>query len=172
LALTVGGNAVPLTAIEAGLAFPAGVGGLSTMRTVCGFQAMLSEPLAAATPIAYEDRAFPNRLGWREIVVSGSGVTLAPVGDATLRTEGVSHRLTAYPTNLLTQALADTKVEITASLGGPTLPPLDIPDAAPLPGQGDIAVPSGNRPRGPAPAGRGGGTGRGERRDRHGPGVA
>ena len=148
LTLTVGGKAILLTAIEAGLAFPAGVGGLSTMRTVCGFQAMLSEPLAAATPIAYEDRAFPNRLGWREIVVSGSGVTLAPVGDATLRTEGVSHRLTAYPTNLLTQALADTKVEVAASPGGPSLPPLDIPDAAPLPGQGDIAVPS----REPAPA--------------------
>ena len=39
LALNVAGVASNLTLTEAGLTFPAGVGGLSTMRMVCGFRA-------------------------------------------------------------------------------------------------------------------------------------
>ena len=102
------------------------------MRLVCGFAAPLAAPLAAGAPIDFADTSFPDRLGWREIVVEGSGVTLAggrwraPDGD------DVSARLTAYPTNLLTQALADTSVAIAVTPGGPTLAPLRHPgrDAA------------------------------------------
>ena len=68
-------------------------------------------------------------------------MTLA-AADGALRTEGVSARLTAYPTTLLTQALADTSVAMVATPGGPTLAPLDIPDASPLPGAGQVATSS------------------------------
>ena len=46
LALTVDGVAANPTLTEAGLTFPAGVGGLSTMRMVCGFR-VDTGPLAA-----------------------------------------------------------------------------------------------------------------------------
>ena len=150
LALKVGGVASNLTLTEAGLTFPAGVGGLSTMRVVCGFR-VDTGPLAAGSRIDYADTSFSERLGWREVVVSGSAMTLTG-GDGTLRTKDTSARLTAYPTNLLTQALADTSVEIVATPGGPTLAAFDIPDATPLPGAGQVAT-AGT----PAPGAAGGG---------------
>ena len=150
LALTVDGAAQTLTLTEAGLTFPPGVGGLSTMRIVCGFSAATG-PLARAARIDYADTSFSDRLGWREIVVEGSAMTLARRPRGALRTESVSARLTAYPTNLLTQALADIQVAIVATPGGPTLPRFDIPDASPLPGAGQVATSSA-----PPPAGSGG----------------
>ena len=47
------------------------------MRMVCGFDVVLAAPLAPAATVAYADRSSPDRLGWREIVTTGSGVTLA-----------------------------------------------------------------------------------------------
>ena len=141
LALSVNGAAQALTVVEAGLTFPLGVGGLSTMRMVCEFSTSLAAPLGANATVDYKDGSFPDRLGWREIVVSGSGVTLAPAAHGTeLRTATTSARLTAYPTTLLTQALADASVAVSATPGGPTLSPLDVPDASPLPGAADVAT--------------------------------
>ncbi len=56
-----------------------------------------------------------------------------------MRTEGVSNRLTHYPAELLTQSLADTRVEIVATPGGAELPSFVAPDAQPLPGVPDVA---------------------------------
>jgi ABC-type nickel/cobalt efflux system permease component RcnA len=117
------------------------------MRTVCGFEAALSAPLGAGSEITFEDRSFSERIGWREIVVEGSGVTLAPAGvvDA-VRATSPSMRLTAYPADLLTQAPADTEIAVVATPGGPTLSALDIPDADPVAGAGGVVDAS------PAPA--------------------
>ncbi len=141
LDLQVGGARQGLELTEAGLAFPPGVGGLSTMREVCGFAASLAGPIAAGSQVAFADRSFGERLGWREVVIQGSGVTVA-AAHGELRTTSISRRLTFYPTTLLAQALADTDVAVTATPGGPTLAPLDIPDAAPLPGTGDATMAS------------------------------
>ena len=134
LALAVDGKPQSLVVTEAGLIFPPGVGGLPTMRLVCGFSATLGTPLSAATKISYADTSFSDRLGWREIVVSGSGVTLAGESGSELRDSSTSARLTHYPTNLLTQALEDKSVAMVATPGGPTLAAFEIPDASPLPG--------------------------------------
>ncbi len=143
LALSVGGARQSLVLDVAGLTFPSGVGGLNTMRIVCGFSATLSAPLAAGTPVAFADTSSADRLGWREIVMTGSGVSLA-ASKGELRTTSTSNRLRTYPTNLLTQALADTSVTVVATPGGPTLPALDIPDASPLTvaGVGQVATAS------------------------------
>ena len=135
LTVTVDGARQTLTLTEAGLSFPPGVGGLSTMRLVCGFSTRLDQPLAAGDRITFADTSFVDRLGWREIVVEGSGVTLAVV-EGELRTTDPSERLRVYPTNLLSQALADRSVAMVATPGGPTLAPLDIPDASALTGSG------------------------------------
>jgi nickel/cobalt exporter len=137
LELAVDGRAQTTRLTEAGLAFPPGAGGLATMRTVCAFEAVLEAPLRAGTEVAFADRSYSERIGWREIVVQGSGILVAPGGTAAgLRETSPSARLTSYPADLLTQAPADTDVTILTTPGGPVLPPLDIPDADPVAGQG------------------------------------
>jgi nickel/cobalt transporter (NicO) family protein len=143
LTLAVDGVRQPLTLTEAGLTFPPGVGGLSTMRLVCGFSAALARPLVAGSAITYGDGSFSDRLGWREIVADGSGITLAGPGGAEVRTTSPSKRLTTYPTNLLTQALDDRQLSVVATPGGPLLGPLEIADASPLPGAAQVATASG-----------------------------
>jgi nickel/cobalt exporter len=152
LSLSVNGARQPISLDEAGLTFPNGVGGLNTMRVVCGFSVVLDAPLAAGAAVAFTDTSYADRLGWREIVTTGSGVTVSAVkGD--LRTETTSDRLRSYPTNLLTQALADASVSLRVAPGGPTLPAVDIPDASPLThaSVGQVAI-SSPMPRGAVPS--------------------
>jgi nickel/cobalt transporter (NicO) family protein len=135
LELTAGGQPLELVNKEAALSFPPGVSGLSTMRLVCAFEARLPAPIGAApTTIAYSDGSYPDRIGWREIVVTASGVTVATAGTKPLRGTSVSDRLTSYPEDLLATPLADEGVVVEATIGGATLPAFDVPDAEPVPG--------------------------------------
>lgn len=136
LALAANGTPLTPTLVEAALTFPAGVGGLSTMRLVCGYSAAVADGVESGTLVTFTDRSEPDRVGWREIVVSGSGVSLAPSDPkaSPLRTTSTSGRLTAYPTNLLSQGLHDLTVSMTATLDGATLPQFAIPDARLVPG--------------------------------------
>jgi hypothetical protein len=141
LALALDGRPLTPTLVEAGLTFPQGAGGLPTMRLVCGFAAQVGAPLTAGARLTFADTSFEDRLGWREIVVDGSGVAVTGAnGD--VRSESASARLTAYPVDVLTRALDDTAVSIVVAPGGPTLAPLDIADATPLPRSGDVAAAS------------------------------
>jgi ABC-type nickel/cobalt efflux system permease component RcnA len=134
LHLAVGGAAVAPALVAAGLSLPPGAGGLSTMRLVCEFEAALAAPIAAGTSVTFEDRSFAERIGWREIVVLGDGVTVTSQtrlrGDAA----GVSKRLTSYPTDLLTQPLDERSITVSATPGGPALPAWTAPDASALAG--------------------------------------
>jgi nickel/cobalt exporter len=136
LELIVDGRAQTIKLTEAGLAFPPGAGGLATMRAVCGFEAVLDAPLEDGSEVTFADRSYSERIGWREIVVQGSGVEVAAGAAvaAVLRDSSPSARLTTYPADLLTQAPSDTEVAIIVTPGGPVLPPFDIPDADPVVG--------------------------------------
>ena len=130
--LAVGGVDVPLRLVAAGLSFPPGAGGLSTMRIVCEYDSAFS-PVGATATISFRDDSFPERIGWREIVVTGSGWTVG--GDANqVRTSSPSDRLTAYPKDLLATPLDDMSIQLTAARGGPVLPPQTVPDAVPVAG--------------------------------------
>jgi len=159
LALTANGAALTPTLVEAALTFPAGVGGLSTMRLVCGYSAAVTDGVGTGGLVTFTDRSDPDRVGWHEIVVSGSGVSLAPSDPkaSPLRTTSTSLRLTAYPTNLLSQGLHDLTVSMTATPGGGTLPRFSIPDATLVPGAtgfdvGQAPVPGSTAPAVGAPA--------------------
>ena len=91
--LTVNGRRVRLVPAEWALAHPAGAGGLKTTR----FEAILRGPeLAGRSAVAYRDRNYADRIGWKEVVV----------GDAPSR----SHGLRAYPQDLLSSPLEITHV--------------------------------------------------------------
>ena len=144
LSLTAGGTTVPLTLRSAGLSFPPGAGGLSTMRIVCELDAPLPAPLAVdhATAITFQDGSFPERIGWREIVADGSGAAVTAVS-GTLRPTSVSERLRSYPADLLTTPLDDRmlSLEATATAAAGALVPFAVTDATPLDPSAGVAAP-------------------------------
>ena len=59
----------------AGLQLLPGAGGLQTLRIVCEYQVPLeSAARPAASHIVFADTSYADRIGWREIVVTGDGV--------------------------------------------------------------------------------------------------
>ena len=101
-----------LTLTSSSVEFPVGVGGLPTLRLNCNFEASLISK-DEIVKISFNNKAFPDRLGWREIVVTPEGVTLK--GD--YATTSQSNQLTNYPQDLLTSPLDQRQVrfEITSS---------------------------------------------------------
>jgi nickel/cobalt exporter len=138
LDLAAGGDRVQPTLMAAGLELRPGVGGLSTLRQVCTFEAQLADAFGAGTEVAFVDRSYAGRIGWREIVVEGSGVAVTPV-EGELREATVSDRLRAYPPERLDDALADEHIVVSVAPGGAELPAPAIPDATPV--QGATAAP-------------------------------
>jgi nickel/cobalt transporter (NicO) family protein len=132
VSLSADGERLTPQLTAAGLSFPLGVGGLSTTREVCTFAALLPATIdTEPVEIGYVDRSFAERTGWREIVAQGSGVTVTAI-DGELRGESLSGRLTRYPEDRIASPVRDGSLTISAIVGGPTLPALDVPDASPV----------------------------------------
>jgi ABC-type nickel/cobalt efflux system permease component RcnA len=104
LRFAVDGVASALATASSSITFPPGLGGLSTMRIECAYLAPLPSPLTRAT-VTFEDPSYPDRIGWREIVATGDGVSIDSGG---LPTKSLSERLTTYPTDLISQPI-DTR---------------------------------------------------------------
>src|SRR6266498_230396 len=69
LRLLLNNKPLDLTLESSSVEFPAGAGGLSTLRLTCGFSA----PVASATQmtsLSFADSSYSERIGWREIVVT------------------------------------------------------------------------------------------------------
>jgi ABC-type nickel/cobalt efflux system permease component RcnA len=135
LRLSVSGTSPALSLGAAGMSFPPGAGGLTTMRLVCEYDAVLGAAIGAGGAVDFEDRSFAERIGWREIVVLGDGVTVTgQIDSAPVDPAGVSSRLTSYPTDLLKQPLDMRSISVSVSPGGPVLPSWTAPDAAAIAG--------------------------------------
>jgi nickel/cobalt transporter (NicO) family protein len=146
LRLSVGGSATTIERTAAAINFPPGLGGLSTMRIECSFVAHLATPLAGPTSISFEDVSYPERIGWREIVATGDGVTIRADG---VPSTSPSQRLTSYPADLISQPLDIRSATIVATPNGPAEPSV-------TPGAVAVAVPAGQAPGGAVPGGIGG----------------
>jgi nickel/cobalt transporter (NicO) family protein len=129
LVLRLDDRPMALRLTRAGLQLLPGAGGLKTLRTVCEFVAAPQASLNDAATVTFDDRSYPDRIGWREIVVSGDGTTVVATGT---EPASRSNRLTHYPTDLLTQPLDERAATISVTPGGPALPPLLPDDAQPL----------------------------------------
>ncbi len=132
LNLSVDGAAAGFELTAAGLSFPSGAGGLPTMRLACGFRAPVPDGFGGGRDVAFEDRSSPSRLGWREVVVTGNGVT---VSGRDVLGASLSRRLTDYPADRLATPLAMDTVAFRAADGGPTVAPFVAPDALPIAGE-------------------------------------
>jgi nickel/cobalt exporter len=139
LTLTADGRSLALIVLEAGLSFPPGTAGLSTMRLVCEFAADLPAVIQWPLRIGFDDASHPGRIGWHEVVVTGGGVT---VKRGSLPATSISNRLRTYPPNLIPHPLDVQNVSFTAGLGGtvaPYQPPPDVEalDATPAEAAGE-----------------------------------
>ena len=133
LSVRADGHPVPVAATDLhALAFPAGAGGLSTLRLECRFTGAMVE-VADDTTIAVVDRNFPDALGWREMTVTGDGVT--PTA-SDVPAASVSARLSRYPADEL--PLDVRQASATVRLGGPRLASLPEPGDEPANSQSAI----------------------------------
>jgi nickel/cobalt transporter (NicO) family protein len=115
LRATVDGRPLALRVTAATIAFPAGVGGLRTLRLECA----LAAPLPAAAgrhDLAFSDGNQAGRVGWREITATGDGATLDA---ADVPARSASGRLTAYPEDQLRSPLDQRTATVRFRPGGP-----------------------------------------------------
>lgn len=112
LRLILNEKALGLTLASSAVEFPAGAGGLPTLRLTCGFSAPIVG-VEQITTLSFADHSYSERLGWREIVVSSDDLTLT--GD--FASTSVSQRLTMYPEDLLSSPL--NQREIMLDFGSP-----------------------------------------------------
>lgn len=102
LHLTVNGQTLPLTLDNQHLEFPEGQGGLKTVRLTAEFSAV-PPARASVWEVSYRDDNYPERLGWREVVVrGGEGIEVL---DSSAPAEDLSDALLSYPTDLLQSPL-------------------------------------------------------------------
>ena len=120
LDLRVNNRSATLALSSSSIEFPPGAGGLLTLRLTCNFNAALAKE---TTQISFSDNAYAERLGWREIVVTGDQAGMLE-GDFT--STSVSNRLTTYPEDLLANPLDQRDVS------------LEIKPIASDPAQGEI----------------------------------
>ncbi len=95
LRLRIDGVAAPLTLRSSNLALPAGQAGLSTLRLRCVFASAIDP--APVHDLSFEDRTYPDRLGWREVTAAGDGATIVR---SDVPSESPSDRLRSYPTGV------------------------------------------------------------------------
>jgi ABC-type nickel/cobalt efflux system permease component RcnA len=131
------GSPIALAGGPSSVAFPAGAGGLSTLRLECGFTAALSPVIGGPATITFADTSYTERLGWREIIATGDGTILDTHG---LPAASPSRKLTAYPADLIATPL-DTRsatIDVQPDPAGPraTSP---APTAAPAAAGGQVA---------------------------------
>ena len=99
LLLTASGQPLRLVPVSAPqLSFPAGAGGLRTLRLVCSFEAQPPAPDATGQ-LAVQDRTDDGHIGWREVTISAdAGVAIV---SSTVPSVSRSAELTRYPVDSL-----------------------------------------------------------------------
>jgi nickel/cobalt exporter len=100
LHVTINGRAVPLRVVSEDVIFPTGAGNLPTMKFGFVYRAQIPVDCSAAPcQLDYEDANFPDRAGWKEIVVAtGPEISLI---SSTAPDRDRSGQLSNYPTDLL-----------------------------------------------------------------------
>jgi ABC-type nickel/cobalt efflux system permease component RcnA len=111
-----------------------GQAGLETARLECVYSATVDLRVGEETTVVARDLTYPDRIGWREVVISGEGVVIST--DAF--TTSPSRMLTEYPQGeLMEVAGATAHVEV---IGGPPGAGGDGVLAAPAPLRGPAGL--------------------------------
>ncbi|AFZ22817.1 ABC-type uncharacterized transport system, permease component [Cylindrospermum stagnale PCC 7417] len=113
LELLINKQPLSLSLVKSAVEFPPGVGGLSTLRLSCNFHGSV-ELVGANQLIEFEDKLYPQRLGWREITVAANNVPI----QGNFTSNSITNRLRDYPTDLLSSPLDQRRLsfKLNASL--------------------------------------------------------
>ncbi len=114
LELVVDGTRRDLTTQEAALTLPPGQAGLVTLRLECDLLAPGAVIAGGGSTVTLTDGNSEGRIGWREVIASGEGVSLL---ESDVPAETVSDRLRTYPEELLASPLAVTSARVRAAIG-------------------------------------------------------
>ncbi len=120
LSLLLNNKSLGLTLESSSVEFPAGAGGLPTLRLTCEFSVSTAN-IGQMNSLSFADHSYAERIGWREIVVTAEGLKLN--GD--FSSTSVSNRLTSYPKDLLSNPLDQR--EITLGIGSLPMPEQNNP---------------------------------------------
>lgn len=126
--LRLDGELAELTLGSSDMTFPDGQGGLSTLRMTLDLEADLPSTTGTAT---YRVDAYPDRLGWREIIVqAGDGISVV---NSSVPATDVSEELQAYPADSLESPLAvrEATFSFQPGPGAPSSSEDRLPGAAP-----------------------------------------
>lgn len=107
LSLNIDQQPLPLSVKHSTVEFPPGVGGLATLRLTCALEGKTSG-VGTHQIIEFENKLYPERLGWQEITVAAKDVSIQ--GD--FKTESITKRLTDYPTDLLSSPLNQRQLSL------------------------------------------------------------
>jgi ABC-type nickel/cobalt efflux system permease component RcnA len=111
LVLRIGDQPLSLSLRSSALTFPPGAGGLPTLRISAVYEAPLE---AMDGRLVYEDRNYPQRIGWKEIIATAhDGVSLS---GSSVPTESKSNQLTTYAADLLQAPPQDLRASLSFSV--------------------------------------------------------
>jgi nickel/cobalt transporter (NicO) family protein len=114
LRLRAGGEVLPLEVRDHSAEYRPGQGGLPTLRMEAHLLADLPKDWRGEAH--YADHTYENRLGWREIVVSGGpGVAIK---NSTVQAKSVSNELRSYPQDMLSSPPDVREATFTLAAGG------------------------------------------------------
>ena len=114
VAVHLDGAARPLTVDGSSAVLLPGQGGLSTLRVECH---LVGAGEVGSATLGWSDANFTDRLGWREVVALGDGMTLS----TDLPSVSPSDILRSYPTGALAPRVLEASVGVRS--GGPRLDP-------------------------------------------------
>ena len=143
LVLTLDGRRLPLRVVEHRAVTRPGAGGLKTIRLDVVYRAR-----GEGSELAFRDKSFPGRIGWREVTVSARDG--GRVASSTVAAASASDALREYPSDLLRSPLDVSSALATIDLGSepaaaPTIAAFAAPPHAPggfeaLIEEGDLSV--------------------------------
>lgn len=138
LHFTSAGKPVPVQFDGAGLVIADGAGNVPVIKIVSRLH------LAAAGKLDFEDRNYPDRAGWKEIVVAAKGAKLGEVQGAGADR---SQALTAYPADPTVAPLQELRASLTWIADAPTAAPVkpEVEVAAVTPVAPAVAKPAAAR---------------------------
>jgi ABC-type nickel/cobalt efflux system permease component RcnA len=124
LVLTLDGRRAPLEVVDSKVTLRPGAGGLKTLRLDVVYRA--TGP--SGTALAFEDRSFADRIGWREVTLTARDGAAVEATD--VPTTSASDVLHAYPSDLLRSPLDVSSAEATVVLGSGDAPAPTLDDTA------------------------------------------